>query len=81
MKNKKLNFFGYIILLIGSIFLGYFLIVFSVFFFLGNHVDKEYDKGVVITAFVIIFFLILLFIIFFLFTKIIKNLLSLREDN
>jgi hypothetical protein len=29
MKNKKLNFFGYIILLIGSIFLGYFLIVFS----------------------------------------------------
>lgn len=80
MKNKTFKFIGYFILLIGSIFLGYFLIIFSIFFFLGRQVDKEYNNGILITSFIIISFLILLFILLFSITKIIKILLNWREQ-
>lgn len=49
MKNKYLAIFLNVITIILCLIIGYFAAVFSIFFFLGRHADKEMKNEFVIT--------------------------------
>ena len=67
-------YFVYVVLFIISIILEYWLLVFSIFFFLGKNEGKEYDNEYFIVTLVVVGLLILLFIIFYSFFKLFKIL-------
>jgi H+/Cl- antiporter ClcA len=64
MKNKYLAIFLNVIAIIICLIIGYFAAVFSIFFFLGRHADKEMKNEFVITIAIygILLFLIILLI-------------------
>lgn len=74
MKNGIVLSFAYVVLIIVSIILEYWLLVFSIFFFLGKHEGNEYDNEYFIATLVFVGLLTLLFIIFYSFFKLIKIL-------
>lgn len=74
MKNKTATSLVYVALIIVSIILEYWLLVFSIFYFFGRQEGKEFDKEYFITTLVIVGSLALLFLIFYFFSKLFKVL-------
>ena len=74
MKNGIVLSFVYVVLIIVSIILEYWLLVFSIFFFLGKPEGNEYNNECFIATLVFVGLLTLLFIIFYSFFKLIKIL-------
>jgi len=62
MKSKNLIIFLNVITMIICVIIGYFAAVFSIFYFLGRHADKEIKNDFVITIAIcgILLFLIIL---------------------
>jgi hypothetical protein len=63
MKNGIILSFVYVVLFIISIISEYWLLVFSIFFFLGKHEWKEYENEYFIAASVVVGLLTLFFLI------------------
>lgn len=74
MKNKTATSLVYVALIIVSIILEYWLLVFSIFYFFGRQEWEEFDKEYFITTLVIVGSLALLFLIFYFFSKLFKVL-------
>ncbi len=71
MKNRMIYFMAYGVFLSFSLYIGYFLIVFSVFYFLGRQDGKTYN-GLIVIPILIVSYLTVIFFIFHSIRKIIK---------
>lgn len=74
MKSSTIWLLIYVALLILSLVLAYFLIVFSIFYFWGRHIDKLYPNDTLISILIYTFYVILSFVFLFSAFKIYKTL-------
>jgi len=78
MKKNKLVISLYILLILASIFIEYWIVVFSIFYFLGKHIDYKYENSFFTITLIVLGGIFFLFVIIFCFVKILKLLGKIR---